>query len=371
MLVPLEAMTVWLVTGGAGYIGAHVVRALLADGQRVVVVDDLSDGLVSRVPDGVQLNIVSVLETAALAQVMSDLKVDGVVHLAAKKAAGDSVNQPVYYHQQNTGGVISLLAAMESAGVRRLVYSSSAAVYGEPVDDRPLTEESRTAPTNPYGSSKLIGEMMLRDAAGALGLSWAALRYFNVAGCGADELSDTSANNLIPMLLRAHHAGRPGQIFGTDYPTPDGTCIRDYIHVVDLAEAHVAACRLVSGDLRPVVGPKPASGTEGASSPGPASGAEGASSPGLASGADTVGVILNIGTGRGSSVREVIDSVSRALGTPLAVEEAPRRPGDPSLVQADPALAAEVLGWRSRYTLDDMTSSAVSGMTWLAANGHL
>lgn len=356
----------WLVTGGAGYIGAHVVRALLADGQRVAVVDDLSDGLAARVPDGVQLNIVSVLETAALAQVMTDLKVDGVVHLAAKKAAGDSVDEPVYYHQQNTGGVISLLAAMESAGVRRLVYSSSAAVYGEPVDDRPLTEESRTAPTNPYGSSKLIGEMMIRDAAGALGLSWAALRYFNVAGCGADELSDTSANNLIPMLLRAHVAGRPGKIFGTDYPTPDGTCIRDYIHVVDLAEAHVAACRLVSGDPVGGVGsnrdhPDRTADPDHGAEPIPDHGAE----------PDQVGVILNIGTGQGSSVREVINSVSRALGTPLAVEEAPRRPGDPSMVQADPAQAAAVLGWRSRYTLDDMTSSAVSGLTWLSANGHL
>ncbi|MDQ1246586.1 MAG: UDP-glucose 4-epimerase [Actinomycetota bacterium] len=354
----------WLVTGGAGYIGAHVVRALLADGQRVVVADDLSDGLVARVPDGVQLNIVSVLETEALAQVMTDLGVEGVVHLAAKKAAGDSVDQPIYYHQQNTGGVLSLLTAMEMAGVAKLVYSSSAAVYGEPVDDRPLTEDSRTSPTNPYGSSKLIGEMMIRDCAPALGLSWAALRYFNVAGCGADELSDTSANNLIPMLLRAHVAGRPGQIFGTDYPTPDGTCIRDYIHVVDLAEAHVAACRLVSGDLS--AAPDPA--LRPPSAPGQAAG----QAPGQAP-ADSarVGAILNIGTGRGSSVREVIDSVSRALGAPLAVEESPRRPGDPSMVQADPTRAAEVLGWRSHYDLDDMTSSAVSGLTWLSATGRI
>lgn len=327
----------WMVTGGAGYIGAHVVRALQAAGERVVVLDDLSDGLISRVPAGVQVNVLSVLETQALAQAMIELKVDGVVHLAAKKAAGDSVHQPVYYHQQNTGGVVSLLSAMEQAGVHRLVYSSSAAVYGEPVDDRPLTEDSRTSPTNPYGTSKLIGEMIIRDAAGALDLSWAALRYFNVAGCGAPELSDTSANNLIPMLLRAHVAGRPGQIFGTDYPTPDGTCIRDYIHVADLAEAHVAACRSVSDD--------------------------GVGAP--------TATVLNIGTGRGSSVREVIDSVSRALGEPLVVEEAPRRIGDPSVVQADPSRAADTLGWRSRYTLDDMTSSAVSGLPWLKANGHL
>ena len=325
----------WLVTGGAGYIGSHVVRALQADGQRVVVVDDLSTGIAERVPYRAQLEVFSVLETRELAQVMHDLHVTGVVHLAAKKAAGESVNEPVEYHNENTGGVISLLTAMAAAEVRRLVYSSSAAVYGEPVDDNPLTEASATNPTNPYGSSKLIGEMMIRDSAPALGLSWAALRYFNVAGAGAPDLSDTSANNLIPMLLRARAAGRPAKIFGSDYPTPDGTCIRDYIHVSDLAEAHVAACRLVTDEA-----------------------------PGS-------GVILNIGTGRGSSVREVIESMSLALGDQLVAEEAPRRDGDPSVVQADPSRAAEVLGWRSSLGLDDMTASAVAGMGWLESHGYL
>ena len=325
----------WLVTGGAGYIGSHVVRALQADGQRVVVVDDLSTGIAERVPHRAQLEVFSVLETRELAQVMHDLHVTGVVHLAAKKAAGESVNEPVEYHNENTGGVISLLTAMAAAEVRRLVYSSSAAVYGEPVDDNPLTEASPTNPTNPYGSSKLIGEMMIRDSAPALGLSWAGLRYFNVAGAGAPDLSDTSANNLIPMLLRARAAGRPAKIFGSDYPTPDGTCIRDYIHVSDLAEAHVAACRLVTDEA-------------------PGSGA-----------------ILNIGTGRGSSVREVIESMSLALGDQLVAEEAPRRDGDPSVVQADPSLAAEVLGWRSSLGLDDMTASAVAGMGWLESHGYL
>ena len=334
----------WLVAGGAGYIGSHIVRALLADGQRVVVVDDLSTGIADRVPSNAQLEVFSVLDTGALTSVMHDLKVTGVVHLAAKKAAGESVHVPVEYHQENTGGVISLLAAMQGAGVRQLVYSSSAAVYGEPVDDNPLTEQSPTSPTNPYGSSKLIGEMMIRDAAPALKLSWAALRYFNVAGAGEDALSDTSANNLIPMLLRARVAGRPAKIFGDDYPTPDGTCIRDYIHVSDLADAHVAACRLVAEGVR-------------------------AEDEGLAPAG--TGVVLNIGTGRGSSVREVIDSMSRALGDELMAEDAPRRPGDPSIVQADPAKATEVLGWRSSLNLDDMTASAVSGMGWLESHGYL
>ncbi len=341
----------WLVTGGAGYIGAHVVRALLADGQRVTVVDDLSTGFTGRVPDKAQLEVFSILDTDSLTQVMTDLKVSGVVHLAAKKAAPESVDLPVLYLQENVGGMISLLRAMEAAGVKRLVYSSSAAVYGEPEDDTvPLTEGSRTLPTNPYGSTKLIGEMMIKDAAPALGLSWAALRYFNVAGSGADELSDTSANNLIPLVLRARAGGQPARIFGTDYPTPDGTCVRDYIHVVDLADAHVAACRLVSGQITPDMGAADIADD-------------------LAG--DRIGVTLNIGTGTGSSVREVIDSIGGALGEQVRVEEAPRRPGDPSVVQADPALAAQVLGWRSRHDLDDMTSSAVDGMGWLARQGFI
>lgn len=325
----------WLLTGGAGYIGSHVARALLADGQDVCVVDDLSSGLADRVPSGVTLDVVDVLDTKALTAVMRDHDVDGVVHFAAKKAAGESVAQALYYHQQNTGGMLSLLTAMDTAGVRRLVYSSSAAVYGEPLDDSPLTETSPTTPTNPYGTSKLLGEMMVREVANATGLSWAALRYFNVAGSGAAELSDTSANNLIPLLLRARAAGQPAKIFGADYPTPDGTCIRDYIHVVDLAEAHVAACRLL------VASPQPQH------------------------------LVVNIGTGHGSSVREVIDSVGRALGETLPAEEVDRRAGDPSVVQADPTLAREVLGWSSRFTLDEMTSSAVAGMPWLAQKSLL
>lgn len=328
-------VSMWLLTGGAGYIGSHVARALLADGQAVCVVDDLSSGIAERVPEGVALDVVDVLDTESLTAVMRDRGVDGVVHFAAQKAAGESVGQALFYHQQNTGGMLSLLTAMDAAGVSRLVYSSSAAVYGEPVDDSPLTEASPTSPTNPYGTSKLLGEMMLREVGHATGLSWAALRYFNVAGSGAPELSDTSANNLIPLLLRAHAAGRPASIFGADYPTPDGTCIRDYIHVVDLAEAHVAACRLLMQTDEPQH------------------------------------LVVNIGTGRGSSVREVIDSVGRALGEPLPAVEADRRAGDPSIVLANPALAEDVLGWTSRFELDDMTASSVAGVPWLTAKGYL
>ena len=330
-----EEVHMWLLTGGAGYIGSHVARALLADGQDVCVVDDLSTGLAQRVPDGVSLDVVDVLDTEAMAEVLRNRGVDGVVHFAAKKAAGESVDQALYYHQQNTAGMLSLLTAMDAVGVRRLVYSSSAAVYGEPIDDSPLTEASPTSPANPYGTSKLIGETLLRDVANANGLSWAALRYFNVAGCGAPELSDTSASNLIPLLLRAHIGDRPAKIFGADYPTPDGTCIRDYIHVVDLADAHVAACRF------------------------------------LTDGSEPRHLIVNIGTGRGSSVREVIDSVGRALGVTLPAEEISRRAGDPSVVQADASLAREVLGWSSRFGLDDMTASAVAGIPWLTAHGYL
>ena len=322
----------WLVTGGAGYIGAHVVRALLADGQRVTVVDDLSTGFTGRVPDKAQLEVFSILDTDSLTQVMTDLKVSGVVHLAAKKAAPESVDLPVLYLQENVGGMISLLRAMEAAGVKRLVYSSSAAVYGEPEDDTvPLTEGSRTLPTNPYGSTKLIGEMMIKDAAPALGLSWAALRYFNVAGSGADELSDTSANNLIPLVLRARAGGQPARIFGTDYPTPDGTCVRDYIHVVDLARGHLAALDALPRADKPLV--------------------------------------VNLGTGRGYSVLDMVRAFEKTSGRSIAYRIVARRPGDVAQCYADPAYARQMLGWSAQLGIDEMCRDTWRWQQWIGGQG--
>ncbi len=313
----------WLLTGGAGYIGAHVLRALRASGRDVVVVDDLSTGRAEVVPADVPLVRADVRDRAAVARVMTEHGVVGVVHLAAKKAVGESVAEPLRYYRENVDGALALAEAMVDAGVARIVYSSSAAVYGD-VDVDLVTEDTPTRPMSPYGETKLIGEWVFRDAAVAHGLAVTALRYFNVAGAGSDELVDTAVANLIPMVLRAHARGDRPQIFGADYPTPDGTCIRDYIHVADLADAHVAAAAALE------VG-----------------------GPGFSA--------YNIGRGTGSSVREVIASVAAAMGVELDPEVVARRPGDPAVLVASADRAAAGLGWKATRDLDAMTASALSG----------
>ncbi len=314
-------MTTWLVTGGAGYIGAHVVRELLGSGRSVVVYDDLSSGLLSRVPAEVPVVEADVSDRAELEATLRAFAVDGVVHLAAKKAAGESVEKPLLYYRENVGGMLTLLEAMQAAGTKRLVYSSSAAVYGDP-ESNPVPEDAALRPESPYGETKVVGEWLCRDAGVAWDLSWTALRYFNVAGAGGDDLGDTSANNLIPMVFDAVAQGRRPRIFGDDYPTPDGTCVRDYIHVVDLAEAHVAA-------------------------------AAACEQGGCAE-------AFNVGRGRGSSVREVIDEIGRAMGRDLDPELAPRRPGDPPSTYAATERIARVLGWRATRALPEMVASAWS-----------
>jgi UDP-glucose 4-epimerase len=311
-----------LLTGGAGYIGSHVARSLLASGRGVVIVDDLSTGLERKVPDGVSLVRASVGDRPALVAALRDHGVTGVVHLAAKKAVGESVERPLYYYRQNVEGALALAEALAEVGVRNVVYSSSAAVYG-PTDVDLVTEDTPTLPMSPYGETKLIGEWVFRDAAVAHGLAVVALRYFNVAGAGGDELGDVGAFNLLPMVLRAHTRGEHAQVFGDDYATPDGTCIRDYIHVSDLAEAHVAAAAALEGG---------ASGFEA----------------------------YNIGRGIGSSVLEVIDAVSAAVGTTLPVDHVARRPGDPDLLVASAAKARDGLGWTATRGLDEMAASAWS-----------
>jgi len=311
----------WLVTGGAGYIGSHVIGALLADGFDAVVIDDLSSGRASRVSASVPLVVGSVLDTALVTKTLQDHEVVGVVHLAARKAVGESMERPLWYYRENVGGMMSLLDAMTQAGVTRLVHSSSAAVYGES-ELTQVDEDSPTSPISPYGETKLVCEWMVRDYGLATGCSWYGLRYFNVAGAGSPDLGDTAVANLIPLVLRAVESGRPAQIFGADYATADGTCIRDYVHVADLAVAHVAAARhLIKG---------------------PAS------------------EILNIGTGRGASVREVITALEHALGEPIPAVVTDRRPGDPPAYWAVPRRAEEVIGWRATRTLQDIADSAVA-----------
>ncbi|WP_045560724.1 UDP-glucose 4-epimerase GalE [Streptomyces sp. FxanaA7] len=319
----------WLITGGAGYIGAHVVRAMLDAGEAAVVYDDLSTGVAERVPDGVPLEIGSTLDGERLARVIRDRHITGVVHLAAKKQVGESVDLPLHYYRENVEGLRTLLSAVTDAGVASFVFSSSAAVYGMPSAARDgdlVTEESPCAPMSPYGETKLVGEWLVRATGRATGLSTASLRYFNVAGAATPDLADNGVFNLVPMVFEKLSEGAPPRIFGADYPTPDGTCVRDYIHVVDLAEAHVATARRL----------REAPGTD---------------------------LTLNIGRGEGVSVREMIDRINALTGHDLPPVVVDRRPGDPARVVASADRIAAELGWKARYGVEDMISSAWAGWT--------
>ncbi|MGA5509027.1 UDP-glucose 4-epimerase GalE [Streptomyces umbrinus] len=317
----------WLITGGAGYIGAHVVRAMTEAGERAVVYDDLSTGIAERVPDGVPLVVGSTLDGERVARALKDHAVTGVVHLAAKKQVGESVDLPLHYYRENVEGLRVLLQAVTAAAVPSFVFSSSAAVYGMP-DVNLVTEETPCVPMSPYGETKLAGEWLVRATGRAHGLSTASLRYFNVAGAAAPELADTGVFNLIPMVFEKLTEGVPPRVFGDDYPTPDGTCVRDYIHVADLAEAHVAAARRLAA----------APGTD---------------------------LTLNIGRGEGVSVREMIDRINEVTGHTLAPTVTPRRPGDPPRVVASADRIAAELAWKAKYDVHDMITSAWEGWVGL------
>ncbi|KQR24296.1 UDP-glucose 4-epimerase [Agreia sp. Leaf335] len=310
----------WLVTGGAGYIGSHVVRAFLEQGIDVVVIDDLSSGHRSFVDDGVPFVDGSILDADLLRQTFEDHSISGVVHVAGYKYAGVSVTRPLHTYEQNVTGTQVLLGAMADAGVSSIVFSSSAAVYGTPDTDL-VTESTAKNPESPYGESKLIGEWLLRDQGVAAGLAHTSLRYFNVVGSGYPDLFDTSPHNLFPLVFDALLDGRVPRINGDDYDTPDGTCVRDYIHVSDLALSHVAAARrLDAGEpLEPA---------------------------------------YNLGSGEGASVGQIMTAMAEGTGIPFAPEIAPRRPGDPARIVASGELAARDLDWRMRHTLDEMVRSA-------------
>ncbi|MFP5283541.1 MAG: UDP-glucose 4-epimerase GalE [Actinomycetes bacterium] len=310
----------WLVTGGAGYIGSHIVRAFGEVGIDAVVVDDLSSGHRAFVPAGVPLAVGGVGDRALLDRVFGEHPISGVVHLAGFKYAGVSVRRPLHTYTQNVTGMITLLEAMAAAGVDKIVFSSSAAVYGTP-ETGTVTEASPTRLESPYGESKLVGEWLLRDQARAAPLAHTSLRYFNVVGSGYPDLRDTSPHNLFPLVFDALVEGRTPVIFGDSYPTPDGTCVRDYVHVSDLALSHVAAARaLDSGQsLEPV---------------------------------------YNLGSGAGLSVRQIMDAVRRVTGIDFTPEIRPPRPGDPAQIVATGELAARDLDWRMRYDVDGMVDSA-------------
>ncbi len=311
-----------MVTGGAGYIGAHVVRLLQERGEEVVVVDDLSTGRADRIGDAtlVELDVAGGDAQQLLEDVMREREVTGVIHFAARKQVGESVARPAWYYQQNVTGLANVVAAMESTGADRLIFSSSAAVYGMP-DVEVVTEDTEPRPINPYGETKLVGEWLIADAARAWGLRSASLRYFNVAGAGWPELGDPAVLNLVPMVLDRLERGERPKIFGDDYPTPDGTCIRDYIHVLDLAHAHLAALDHLDDA------------------------ADGAT-------------VLNVGTGRGASVREVVDELGRVSGLDVTPDVEPRRAGDPPRLVASVERIGEVLGWRASNGLPEIIESA-------------
>jgi UDP-glucose 4-epimerase len=314
----------WLITGGAGYIGAHVARTMTAAGERTVVLDDLSTGIAERLPGGVPLVRGSVLDRALVDRTLSEHAVTGVVHLAAKKQVGESVEHPLRYYRENVGGLTVLLEAAVAAGVRGFLFSSSAAVYGAP-DMELITEGTPAAPISPYGETKLAGEWLVRATGQAHGMATACLRYFNVAGAGAPELADTGVFNIIPMFFDRIGRGGAPRIFGDDYPTPDGTCVRDYVHIRDIASAHLAAVRRLTDDPH-------------------------------------TSLVLNVGTGLGVSVAEMIAVIREVSGhTDLEPEVAARRPGDAPRVVASAEAIAEELDWTARHDVRQMVTSAWEG----------
>jgi UDP-glucose 4-epimerase len=318
-----------LVTGGAGYIGSVIAARLLARGHAVTVYDDLSRGHRAAVPAGASFVEGDIRDAMLVRAALQDADCDAIVHMAALAEVGESVEQPERYHDVNVNGTAAVIAAAKAAAVGRLVFSSTAAVYGAP-ERVPIEENDELAPTNPYGAGKLAGERLLEQARDAGDLAFTALRYFNACGadgpCGEDHHPET---HLLPLALSAARDGTPIRVFGNDYPTPDGTCVRDYVHVADLSDAHILALEAL-----PAV--------QGA---------------------------FNLGTGRGDSVTRVLDAVSRITGLELRREMAGRRTGDPPALVASGRRAAEQLGWRPRRNLEDAVRDA---WAWMQAHprGH-
>lgn len=313
-----------MVAGGAGYIGSHAVKQLLDAGHQVVAVDNLFRGHRSAVDSRATFVQADLLETDKLEAALCNNQIDCVMHFAALAYVGESVTQPLDYYHKNTAGTVSLLQAMQAVGVKRLVFSSTCATYGEP-EAMPIVETMPQRPINPYGWSKLFVERILRDLAGAdEQFAFTALRYFNVAGCASDGTlgeDHEPETHLIPVVLEAAMGKRDRiTVFGTDYPTPDGTCVRDYIHVEDLCAAHITAMEaLRDGDQR----------------------------------------FYNLGIGQGYSVKQVIDAAGRVTGKPINTEFGPRRPGDPPELYANPGKIQQELGWSAKITdLDQIIETA-------------
>lgn len=311
-----------LLTGGTGYIGSHTVHALRASGHRVVVIDRKAPSHATLIADA-PFVLGDITDRVLVDKVLGDHDIDAVVHIAADKSVDESMRDPTKYFDNNTGGTLSVLAAMQRRGVSHLVFSSSCSVYGTP-DANPIIESTPPHPESPYGESKLLSERMLRWFDECHAIRSMSLRYFNVAGASLDgSIGEdwSGSTNLIPVVIKATLGlAEPIKVFGTDYPTPDGTAIRDYIHVVDLAEAHVRALDHLERGGRTDV--------------------------------------LNIGTGRGASVREVIRTVEDVSGRPVPHELVGRRAGDPSAVWADTGKARRTLGWEPTFGLREIIETA-------------
>jgi UDP-glucose 4-epimerase len=307
-----------LVVGGAGYIGAHVAYLLQENGYGVRIYDDFSNGLKSRI-DGKFSDVVigDVLDRQALISACEGI--DAVIHLAAKKAVGESVDNPLKYYENNVGGTLNLLAAMSLKGVKRIVFSSTAAVYA-PSEKLAITEDDLTEPLSPYGQTKLLSEKLISAVAKAENLSAISLRYFNVVGALRDEFADNSKDNLVPKVFAALKAGKNPEIYGSDYPTKDGSCIRDYIHVSDLAKAHLVALEKVF--------------------------------------ATNVDEVYNVGSGTGYSVTEMINQIAESIGKSITPTLSPRRPGDTAQLIASIAKIERDLGWKPERSLKEMIDSA-------------
>lgn len=309
-----------MVTGGAGYIGSHVVRELQNEGMSVVVLDNLSTGVRGFVPPEVPFINGDLLDTGGVQRALAEHSITGVIHIAGFKFAGISVEEPLHTYEQNVTAMMSLLRAMEDEGVRNIVFSSSSSVYGNAANGL-VTEDYPLNPTSPYGESKVIGEWLLRNQGIATDLVHTSLRYFNVVGSGDQNLPDVSPYNLFSMVFAGLEENRVPVIFGNDYETPDGTCIRDYIHVSDLAKAHVgAAARMERGD--------------------------------------SVQAAYNLGSGTGTSVAEMMSAISRVTGIAFTPVNGPRRAGDPARVVASGERASREIGWSMTHSLDQMILSA-------------
>ena len=312
-----------LVSGGAGYIGSHVVQQLLLAGEKVVVFDNLSTGFKEAVPAGVELVVGELSDPAALKALFASHDIEAVMHFAASIVVPESVTDPLKYFSNNTANTLNLLRAIRDAKVGMMVFSSTAAVYGMP-DVEMVDESLPLAPISPYGSSKLMSEMMLQATSAAHGLRYVALRYFNVAGASLDASNgqrSPNATHLIKIATQAATGQRENMsIMGTDYPTPDGTCLRDYIHVVDLAQGHLAALAALARSGQSLT--------------------------------------VNLGTGQGYSVLDMVRAFEAASGRPVPYQIVARRAGDIATCYADPQLAGELLGWQARRGISEMCADA-------------